>query len=126
MTGELGTFCHIMSTQSGSLKSYLYPNVLLLLNCFLLFLEVFKALLCIVLEECRGTALGKKAARAGVFFDTDVTCRSRMQLSSVEHTRVRTVREIFASSGCKGAGALRFSGIKMYSGECRFKTYWTV
>ena len=62
----------------------------------------------------------KKAARAGVFFNTDVMRRSRMQLAFLEHTRVRTVREIFASSGCKSAGALRFSGIKMYSGECRF------
>ena len=43
-----------------------------------------------------------------------------MQLASLEHTRVRTVREIFANSGCKSAGALRFPGIKMYSGECRF------
>ena len=48
--------------------------------------------------------------------------RSRMQLASLEHTRVRTVREIFVSGGCKSAGALRFSDIKMYSGECRFKT----
>ena len=59
------------------------------------------ALLCIVLDECRGTALGKKAACAGVFFDTDVMRRRRMLLSSVEHNHVRTVREIFASSGCK-------------------------
>ena len=64
----------------------------------------------------------KKAARAGVFFNTDVMHRSRVQRAFLEHTRVRTVREIFASSGCKSAGALRFSGIKMYSRECRFKT----
>ena len=63
----------------------------------------------------------KKPARDGVFFNTDVMRRSRMQLAFLEHTRVRTVREIFASSGCKSAGELRFSGIKMYSGECRFK-----
>ena len=44
-----------------------------------------------------------------------------MQLAFLEHTRVRTVQEILASSGCKSAGPLRFSGIKMYSGERRFK-----
>ena len=33
----------------------------------------------------------KKAARAGVFFNTDVMRRSRMQLAFLEHTRVRTV-----------------------------------
>ena len=91
-----------------------------LLVVFCCFRKFSIALLCIVLEECRGTALGKKAARAGVFFDTDVMRQIRMQPASLEHARVRAVREIFASSGCKSAGALRFSGIKMYSGECRF------
>ena len=40
-----------------------------------------------------------------------------MQLASLEHTRVRTVREIFASSGCESAGALRFLASKCTAGN---------
>ena len=80
------------------------------------------ALLCIVLEECRGTALGWKAARTGVFFDTYVMRRSRMQLVSLEHTRVRTAREIFASSGCESAGALRFLASKCTAGNVALRS----
>ena len=40
-----------------------------------------------------------------------------MQLASLEHTRVRTVREIFASSGCESAGALRFLVSKCTAGN---------
>ena len=77
-----------------------------LLVVFCYFWKFSIALLDIVLEEYRGTALGKKAARAGVFFDTDVMRRSRMPAG--------------ISRRCKSAAGLIFSGIKMYSGECRF------
>ena len=45
-----------------------------------------------------------------------------MQLASLEHTRVRTVREIFASSGCESAGALRFLASKCTAGNVALKS----
>ena len=59
--------------------------------------------------------LSKKAARVGVFFDTDAPelDASRNIFQYLELTE----REIFASSGRNCGSALRFSDIKMYRGE---------
>ena len=61
------------SAEEATVLSTIRKSMLREECCFCCFWKFSIASLCIVLEECRGTAPGKKAARAGVFFETDVT-----------------------------------------------------
>ena len=105
-----------------------YLSVLLPLSCFFFyrFWKFSIALLCIVLEECRGTALGKKSACAGVFFHTDVMRRRRILLSSLEHKHVSAVREIFASSGCKAPARWDLLASKCTAGNVALNYYTSI
>ena len=93
-----------------------YPNVLLVVFCR--FWKFSIALLCIVLEECRGTALGKKAARLSFL-------RHRCNASEPDAAGIsRTYPCAYGTRNLcqqrmRKCRRVEISGIKMYSGECQ-------